>query len=175
RPAAAGQPRALLGGSRRHARSLSPARQQRGAAREGLDARAGPQPLHRRGDRGALSHECHRPRRTRTGLRRRIPRLGSAGGCSVSDAPSTPYAFSGRPAHELTLDRLAADELATDDVRIHPDTLAHQAEVAERHGNPQLAANFRRAAELARVPDDEVMAMYEALRPHRSTAAELER
>jgi propanediol dehydratase small subunit len=83
-------------------------------------------------------------------------------------------AFSGRPADELTVDRLAADELVADDVRISPATLEHQAQVAEQHGNPQLAANFRRAAELALVPEAELMAMYEALRPHRSTAAQLE-
>lgn len=83
-------------------------------------------------------------------------------------------AFSGRDADELTVHRLARDELGPDDVRIHPDTLEHQAQVAERHANPQLAANFRRAAELARVPEGELMAMYEALRPHRSSAAELE-
>ena len=47
--------------------------------------------------------------------------------------------------------------------------------VAERHGNPQLAANFRRAAELALVSEDEVMALYEALRPHRSTGGRAER
>ena len=83
-------------------------------------------------------------------------------------------AFSGRAAEELTLHRLAADELETDDVRIHPETLERQAAVAQQHGNPQLAANFRRAAELTRVPEAEVMAMYEALRPHRSSGAELE-
>jgi propanediol dehydratase small subunit len=83
-------------------------------------------------------------------------------------------AFSGRDAGELTVGRLARDELVADDVRIHPDTLEHQARVAEQHENPQLAANFRRAAELTRLPEDQLMAMYEALRPHRSTAAELE-
>jgi len=82
-------------------------------------------------------------------------------------------AFSGRPAEEITPDRLVRGELGTDDVRIHPDTLEHQAEVAERHGNPQLAANLRRAAELAVVSEDRVLAMYEALRPHRSSAADL--
>ena len=82
-------------------------------------------------------------------------------------------AFSGRDAAELTVDRLAREELAADDVRIHPDTLEAQAVVAERHGNPQLAANFRRAAELALVSEDEVMSLYDALRPHRSTADEL--
>jgi len=83
-------------------------------------------------------------------------------------------AFSGRDSEELTLDRLARDELATDDVRIHPDQLEQQAVVAERHDNPQLAANFRRAAELALMPESEVLALYEILRPHRATAEELE-
>jgi propanediol dehydratase small subunit len=82
-------------------------------------------------------------------------------------------AFSGRDAAELTIDRLGRDELAVDDVRIHPETLELQAKVAEAHGNPQLAENFRRAAELALVSEDGVMALYEALRPHRSSAEEL--
>ncbi len=82
-------------------------------------------------------------------------------------------AFSGRDADELTVDRLAREELAADDVRIHPDTLEAQAVVAEQHGNPQLAANFRRAAELAQVSEDEVMSLYDGLRPHRSTGDEL--
>jgi propanediol dehydratase small subunit len=83
-------------------------------------------------------------------------------------------AFSGRESDELTLDRLAREELAADDVRIHPDTLEQQAVVAEQHANPQLASNFRRAAELALMPEADVLALYEALRPHRATAEELE-
>jgi propanediol dehydratase small subunit len=83
-------------------------------------------------------------------------------------------AFSGRDADELSIDRLARDELVADDVRIHPETLEHQAVVAEQHANPQLAANFRRAAELALMPEDEVMGLYEALRPHRASSEELE-
>lgn len=82
-------------------------------------------------------------------------------------------AYSGRDATELTYDRLADEDLGPDDVRIHPETLGHQAEVAQAHGNPQLAANFRRAAELALLTEDEVMALYEALRPRRSSAEEL--
>jgi propanediol dehydratase small subunit len=83
-------------------------------------------------------------------------------------------AFSGRDSEELTVDRLAREELAADDVRIHPETLEQQAVVAEQHANPQLAANFRRAAELALMTESEVLALYEALRPHRSTAEELQ-
>jgi propanediol dehydratase small subunit len=82
-------------------------------------------------------------------------------------------AFSGKPAEELTVDALVRGELVTDDVRIHPYTLEEQAAVAERHGNPQLAANFRRAAELTRFSETEILAFYEALRPRRSTMEEL--
>ena len=83
-------------------------------------------------------------------------------------------AFSGRDSAELTPDRLSNDDLDADDVRIHPDTLEQQALVAEDNANPQLAANLRRAAELALLSENDVMGLYEALRPHRSTADELE-
>ena len=82
-------------------------------------------------------------------------------------------AFSGKPAEELTVGALVRDELGPDDVRIHPETLEAQAVVAERHGNPQLADNFRRAAELARFSETEILSLYEALRPRRSTMDEL--
>lgn len=82
-------------------------------------------------------------------------------------------AFSGRDASELTPDRLSTEELGPDDVRIHPDTLRSQAAISARHANPQLAANFARAAELALLSEAEVLALYKALRPHRATADEL--
>jgi propanediol dehydratase small subunit len=82
-------------------------------------------------------------------------------------------ARSGKPAEEITLDALRNGQLAIDDVRIHPDTLLQQAEIAQAHANPQLAENFRRAAELALLPDEQVMAIYEALRPGRSTYDDL--
>lgn len=65
-------------------------------------------------------------------------------------------------------------KLDLSDLRMDPTTLAYQAVVAEEHGNPQLAENFLRAAELALIDGEEVMALYEALRPYRSTAADLE-
>lgn len=83
-------------------------------------------------------------------------------------------ALSGRPADEIRLEAALAGELAPADVRIHPDTLRAQADVAQRHGNPELAENLRRAAELALLPDAEVLAIYAALRPRRSSRAELD-
>ena len=82
-------------------------------------------------------------------------------------------ALSGKPVAGLTVAAVRAGEAGLEDLRIHPDTLERQAVVAQEHGNPQLAANLRRAAELTRLPDDEVLAIYEALRPGRCTPAQL--
>ena len=41
-------------------------------------------------------------------------------------------------------------------------------------GRPQLADNLLRAAELAPLPDETILEIYTALRPRRSSAAELE-
>lgn len=82
-------------------------------------------------------------------------------------------ALSGKPVDSLTTGAVRAGEVEAADLRIHPDTLERQAVVAEQHGNPQLAGNLRRAAELTRLPDEEVLAVYEALRPGRSSAAQL--
>jgi propanediol dehydratase small subunit len=84
-----------------------------------------------------------------------------------------PMALSGRPVSELTLDAVRGGELSVADLRIHPETLERQAAVAAAHANPQLAENLRRAAELTRLPDDEVLAIYDALRPGRSTPERL--
>ena len=81
--------------------------------------------------------------------------------------------LSGRPVGELTLEAVRRGEISLPDLRIHPDSLEAQAVVAERHGNPQLAGNLRRAAELTALGDDEVLAIYDALRPGRSTPEQL--
>jgi propanediol dehydratase small subunit len=59
-------------------------------------------------------------------------------------------------------------------MRATPETLRLQAEVARAAGREPLAASLERAAELAGVPDDLLLAVYTALRPRRATAAELE-
>jgi propanediol dehydratase small subunit len=82
-------------------------------------------------------------------------------------------ALSGRGVGELTLEAVRRGELSLPDLRIHPETLESQAAVAAAHANPQLAENLRRAAELTRLPDDEVLAIYNALRPGRSTPQQL--
>jgi propanediol dehydratase small subunit len=82
-------------------------------------------------------------------------------------------ALSGREVGELTLEAVRRGELGLPDLRIHPETLERQAAVAAAHSNPQLAENLRRAAELTRLSDEEVLAVYGALRPGRSSPREL--
>jgi propanediol dehydratase small subunit len=81
------------------------------------------------------------------------------------------HAVSGRPLSEVTLDAL--EELSIADVQISPATLRAQAEIARQAGFRQLAANLARAAELAAVPNAELLRMYELLRPQRASHAEL--
>jgi propanediol dehydratase small subunit len=60
------------------------------------------------------------------------------------------------------------------DIAISAGALRAQAERAERAGYRPFAENLRRAAELVDLPDNEVLAIYEALRPLRSSSRELE-
>jgi propanediol dehydratase small subunit len=69
---------------------------------------------------------------------------------------------------------LARDDLGSADLRATPATLRLQADVARAAGRPQLADNLLRAAELAALPEEAILAIYGALRPGRSTAAELD-
>jgi propanediol dehydratase small subunit len=75
---------------------------------------------------------------------------------------------------ELTLDALRSGRLSASEMRATGETLELQGQVALAAGRAQLAANLRRAAELTSVPDEVILEIYTALRPHRSTAAELE-
>ena len=86
------------------------------------------------------------------------------------DLVSTP---AGTPLAEVTLDALLAGRVVGEELRATPGTLRLQAAVAREAGRPALAANLERAAELASVPADVILDVYTALRPHRSTEAEL--
>lgn len=87
------------------------------------------------------------------------------------DLVSTP---GGVPLAEVTLDALRAGGIDGAEIRATPETLRLQAEVSRASGRAQLAENLERAAELAGVPDELLLAVYTALRPRRATAAELE-
>ena len=80
-------------------------------------------------------------------------------------------AASGRGADAIGLDQLA--ELSPADLRISGATLRAQAQVAAQSGFTQLAENLTRAAELTLVPNEELLMMYETMRPGRATLAEM--
>ena len=80
----------------------------------------------------------------------------------------------GIPFKELTLEAVESGKATFDDFRITPEALEMQAQIAESAGRPQIARNLRRAAELTRVPDERILQIYNAMRPHRSTREELE-
>lgn len=81
---------------------------------------------------------------------------------------------TGKKLEDITIQAILDGELTDLDVRLSPETLELQAQVAEAAGRWFVASNFRRAAELCDVPDEKVMAIYEALRPERCTSAEME-
>lgn len=82
-------------------------------------------------------------------------------------------AASGRKLSEITLDALADDRLSAADMQIQSQTLREQAHVAQQAGYTQLAENLVRAAELTAVPNEELLQMYETIRPGRATHAEM--
>jgi propanediol dehydratase small subunit len=91
-----------------------------------------------------------------------------------SRRPDLVLTRSGRPVDEVTLDAIRAGEIDAEELRATPATLRRQSAVALAAGRTQLADNLARAAELADVPGETILEIYTALRPHRSTAAELE-
>lgn len=81
-------------------------------------------------------------------------------------------AASGRPLNEVTLDNI--ESLSPDDLRISAESLRAQAQIASEAGYTRLAENLTRAAELTAVPNDELLKMYELLRPERAAYEQLQ-
>ena len=91
-----------------------------------------------------------------------------------SRRPDLVHTPSGLGLDELTLEAVRAGRIGPEELRATPETLRRQSAVALAAGRTQLAANLARAAELASVPSSTILEIYTALRPHRSTAEELE-
>jgi propanediol dehydratase small subunit len=92
----------------------------------------------------------------------------------AESGPGEARTASGRLVSEITLEAVVRGEITPADIRISPDVLRQQADFAQAGGNPQLADNLRRGAELVAFSDDELLELYESLRPGRATAAELD-
>ncbi len=90
-----------------------------------------------------------------------------------SQRPDLVKTATGKHLADITLEAAVKGDITADELRITPETLELQAQIAEKVGRPQLARNMRRAGELTRLPDDRILQMYNALRPYRSSKAEL--
>ena len=88
------------------------------------------------------------------------------------DRLTTPTGVSWK---DIDLQSVLDGSLSMSDLRIAPETLELQAQIAESAGRRQLAENLRRAAELVKVPETRILEVYQALRPGRSTPSQLER
>ena len=77
------------------------------------------------------------------------------------------------PASDLTLDNARLGKIKAEDLTIRRETLLHQAALAETQGYPELARNFRRAAELTAIANAVLLETYEKLRPFRATYHQL--
>lgn len=87
------------------------------------------------------------------------------------DQLTTPTGVSWK---NIDLQSILDGTLSMSDLRITPQTLELQAQIAESAGRNQLAENLKRASELVNVPEDKILEIYQALRPGRSTAHQLE-
>ena len=74
----------------------------------------------------------------------------------------------GLSLEDITLERVMDGSVTMEDLRITPEALIAQGEIARDAGRPTLAENFTRAAELVNVPQDVIMQVYELLRPGRA-------
>lgn len=80
---------------------------------------------------------------------------------------------SGKALEDLTLEGVIDGSLTAADFRIRKETLELQAQVADSVNRKTFGMNLRRAGELIPVPDARLLEIYNALRPYRSTKAEL--
>lgn len=87
--------------------------------------------------------------------------------------PDLVKSATGLGLDDITLEKALSSDFSFDDVKIRPETLEYQAQIAESAGRPHIAGNLRRAAEMTRVPDERLLEMYNSLRPYRCTKAEL--
>jgi propanediol dehydratase small subunit len=76
---------------------------------------------------------------------------------------------TGKTLDALTMEAILKNQLDTDDFMISSDTLQTQANAAEGAGYRLLAENLRRAAELTSISNEEILAIYETLRPGRTS------
>lgn len=80
---------------------------------------------------------------------------------------------SGKSLKEITVEEVINGKITGEDIKISKETLKLQGEIAKSEGRVQLGENFERASELVDIPDEELLIIYNMLRPNRSTKEEL--
>lgn len=95
-------------------------------------------------------------------------KLGKADYPLAEKRPDLVRTRGGKALDDLTLAAIESGQVALEDLRITPDALCLQAEIATSAGRPTLGRNFDRAAELIDVPQEEILRIYELLRPGRA-------
>ena len=76
----------------------------------------------------------------------------------------------GKALSSLTMEAVLSGDISMEDLRITPRALEQQAQISESVGRSTLARNFERAAEMTRLSQEEIMAIYELLRPGRAAS-----
>lgn len=95
-------------------------------------------------------------------------KLGRADYPLAEKRPDLVRTRGGKTLDDLTLAGIESGQVVLEDLRITPDALRLQAEIATAAGRPTLGRNFNRAAELIDVPQDVILGIYELLRPGRA-------
>ena len=87
-------------------------------------------------------------------------------------SPELVRSKGGRALDDMTMEAVLDGTVGMEDLRITPDALRMQAEIARDAGRATLADNFDRAAEMTAIPQDTIMEIYELLRPGRAGSKE---
>ncbi|MEI6856674.1 diol dehydratase small subunit [Psychrilyobacter sp.] len=80
---------------------------------------------------------------------------------------------TGKTLDEITLEKVLSGDVKPEDIRISPETLKLQGEIAKKGNRPTITKNFERASELVNIPDERILEIYNALRPFRSSREDL--
>jgi glycerol dehydratase small subunit/propanediol dehydratase small subunit len=99
-----------------------------------------------------------------------MSRFGRADYPLAETHPAEVKGRRGLPLSDITLDAVLDGRVGMEDLRITPEALRSQADIARDAARPTLARNFERGAELVDVPQEIIMRVYELLRPGRAKA-----
>jgi propanediol dehydratase small subunit len=83
------------------------------------------------------------------------------------------YTATQKELTNLSMEAVLRGQLNPKDFLINSDTLISQAETAENAGYEHLGQNLRRASELTKLSNEEILEIYDTLRPGRTSYEKL--